>query len=417
MADERTSSDEPTHEHDPEHVPGHDLDPQDAPDAAPDETGHDAAGADDPESPELDAGADAVEAPALVVTSWPLIGLVSDAETGEPLAGAHLAVRDTDSHLVAQATTAADGTFPLDELAPGAYAAAVVADGYAVATRALVVGGETPVDVQFALTRKRSRKVPFAVAALAALVAAVLSVLVLLTDPPVEDGVVPSLVGLDIAAATSELTAAGFTLGQVAEVVDEAPAGTVLSQSLPAGTAAAPGSLVDVTASTGVDEQATVEVPDVLGLDEQEAITALTAAGLELAGVETVDAADLPGGVVAATDPAPGSLVDPGAPVTLTVTAEPDAEPEQTLTEVPDVLGADLDDALATLEASGFGVLIETIADDDDADGTVIEQLPAAGEVAAEGDTVTLFVAGEAPDDDATADANGDDEDAAPVDE
>ena len=89
---------------------------------------------------------------------------------------------------------------------------------------------------------------------------------------------VPNLVGLSQATAASTLTAAGLSSGAVTQAMDATiPAGSVISQSPVAGTAAGSGDPVSYVVSVG---PAPVAVPDVVGQPEATALSGLAAAGL-----------------------------------------------------------------------------------------------------------------------------------------
>ena len=63
---------------------------------------------------------------------------------------------------------------------------------------------------------------------------------------------VPNVVGLSQTDATTAITGAGFTVGQITETAsDTIPAGSVISQSPAAGTMAVPNSLINLTISSG----------------------------------------------------------------------------------------------------------------------------------------------------------------------
>ncbi|MBP5330846.1 MAG: Stk1 family PASTA domain-containing Ser/Thr kinase [Lachnospiraceae bacterium] len=81
-------------------------------------------------------------------------------------------------------------------------------------------------------------------------------VIVYISDGPEIISVpVPKLVGKTVAAASSELSAAGLVLGEATQEYSDKPAGTIISQSVPEGTMVDQGSSVDYTVSLGELEQ------------------------------------------------------------------------------------------------------------------------------------------------------------------
>jgi membrane peptidoglycan carboxypeptidase len=144
--------------------------------------------------------------------------------------------------------------------------------------------------------------------------------------PPVPALEVPGLVGMteEQLAAAREQFARDHTLHLVEQTVtDWRPAGTVVSQEPAAGARVDAGHFLTVGVSDGTGQPP--PVPDVRGDAEADARRTLEAAGYAVA-VEREQrtrrfgaAPDVPDGVVAATDPPPGTPLRPGATVTLTV--------------------------------------------------------------------------------------------------
>lgn len=133
------------------------------------------------------------------------------------------------------------------------------------------------------------------------------------------------------------------------------------------------------------DEEADdqVQVPDLVGMTESAAVAVLEGTGLEL---ETLEAPspEVPEGRVISMTPTPGTLVDPGALVSVTISTGA----EQVV--VPDVAGLPEADALAILAESGFRTeSIPTVSDTVLA-GTVIGTIPGAGTSTEPGALVSL---------------------------
>jgi CubicO group peptidase (beta-lactamase class C family) len=128
-------------------------------------------------------------------------------------------------------------------------------------------------------------------------------------------------------------------------------------------------------------------VPNLSGRHENEAVTDLLAAGLVTGAVSRVAHADIPADHVIAQDPAAGMEVPGGTEVALVVSLG--AAPVL----VPDVVGQLLEDAAATLQASGLSVgsVTETSSASVPLD-TIAAQAPAAGTAVASGAAIELHV-------------------------
>ena len=141
-----------------------------------------------------------------------------------------------------------------------------------------------------------------------------------------EQTVVPDLVKLATRAdADLALRDAKLLLGNVTVQDSDQKEGTVLAQSLPAGSSADIGSRVDITISSGK-----LAVPDVKGESKTQAKNDLINAGFKVQIVtEETDKASA--GTVIAQTPLGGQLAAKGSTVTITV-AIPPAVPTPTPT-------------------------------------------------------------------------------------
>jgi beta-lactam-binding protein with PASTA domain len=97
-----------------------------------------------------------------------------------------------------------------------------------------------------------------------------------------------------------------------------------------------------------------------------------------------------PAGTVLRTDPAAGTELRIGAPVTL-VLSNGESDSDSDTVEVPSVIGEDFDEARETLDDAGLDAegraAVPFLGRDD---GRVVEQDPRAGERVERGTTVTL---------------------------
>ncbi|MHC4624411.1 MAG: PASTA domain-containing protein, partial [Planctomycetota bacterium] len=118
---------------------------------------------------------------------------------------------------------------------------------------------------------------------------------------------------------------------------------------------------------------AIAEVPDVVGMPEDDAITAITDAGLIVGSIGYECSDTVPAGDVISQNPPPGTEVDPGSSVNLVVSS---GQPE-----VPDVVGMTEEEAAAAIDGTDYlsvGEISYECSDVVDA-GLVISTDPPAG--------------------------------------
>ncbi len=127
---------------------------------------------------------------------------------------------------------------------------------------------------------------------------------------------VPRLAGSSVEEAVKALEERGLAAGSVLEEHSDALAeGTVIRTEPPEGEELESGSTVDLVVSKGPE---TVAVPDLSGRPESEALALLQNLGLQ-PQVQRIYSESVSAGLVCSSDPAPGSPVRKGTPVTLTV--------------------------------------------------------------------------------------------------
>jgi len=124
---------------------------------------------------------------------------------------------------------------------------------------------------------------------------------------------VPALTGKTLDQARTLLAEAGYTVGSLARIHSESPAGTVLASLPPAGTPLPAKSKVRLLVSLGPAPKRTL-VPDLKNATPEEAQKLLELAGLQ-AGQEVKLPSPLPEGTLLAQSPKPGTVIDVGAPV------------------------------------------------------------------------------------------------------
>ena len=132
---------------------------------------------------------------------------------------------------------------------------------------------------------------------------------------------------------------------------------------------------------------AKVAVPSVLNMTTEDATALLEQQGFKVEPTfEQRD--DVKAGIVFAQDPDPDTQVDKGA--TIKITASSGSAP----VEVPNVVGLQQADAVATLQGINMQTKIVEVQTEDQPEGTVLAQNPPPGESVPEQSIVTLQVVG-----------------------
>ncbi|GGW31954.1 Stk1 family PASTA domain-containing Ser/Thr kinase [Streptomyces xantholiticus] len=194
---------------------------------------------------------------------------------------------------------------------------------------------------------------------------------------------VPDVVNKPLARAQRELRKAGLAPGVVTREFDESVAqGSVIRTDPAAGSSRSPDTAVSLVVSKG----APIDVPDVTGDAVEDATAELEEAGLKVeVADERIHSAE-EAGSVARQSAAEGTRLARGDTVTLTVSKGP------RMVDVPDVVGDNVDDATAELEAAGFVVQVEKnfpfLGDE------VESQSVEGGGQAPEGSTITIKTKG-----------------------
>jgi serine/threonine-protein kinase len=194
---------------------------------------------------------------------------------------------------------------------------------------------------------------------------------------------VPAVTGLPVAQARAKIVAANLVVGPVTDQASATvPAGNVISTNPSDGTNVKAHSSVSLLVSAG---QAKKTVPSVTGQQQQQAITAITGAGLnyKLNQVASTE----PQNTVVSQSPDGGTKVAPGTIVTLNV-SEGD-------TTIPNVIGMTQAAATNALQNQGFHVVpnVTSSAPPGTTPGTVFSMSPSAGSSVQSGSSVTIDVA------------------------
>ncbi len=145
--------------------------------------------------------------------------------------------------------------------------------------------------------------------------------LILSAGPASRSATVPSLYGMTEEDARSALTGANLSLGSVSwDYSDSVPEGRVMSQSVESGSTVEEGTSVNIVLSQG---SSTVQVPDVRWGTLAEARDTLEEYGLYLSANSEYDS-DYPAGTVIGQDISPGTRVERGSTIGVTVSAGPE---------------------------------------------------------------------------------------------
>jgi beta-lactam-binding protein with PASTA domain/predicted Ser/Thr protein kinase len=209
---------------------------------------------------------------------------------------------------------------------------------------------------------------------------------------------VPNVGGIQESLAVNRIRNAHLSPHVIRDYNEDVDKGVVISQSPNAGVRVAKNSAVDIHVSRGPPP---VAVPDVVGKSRDDAVAALSDAGLQ-PKVFTVPSNKEPN-TVTAQDPQAGMKVVKGSRVRINVSSGPRP------VSVPYVIGLSFDQASAQLQSAGFAVARTNIESDQPAN-TVVRQEPTGS--APPGSTVTLSVS-KGPKQSTVPDVTNQDEDSA----
>ncbi|GAC1410771.1 MAG: Stk1 family PASTA domain-containing Ser/Thr kinase [Actinomycetota bacterium] len=240
----------------------------------------------------------------------------------------------------------------------------------------------------------RRRGAGIALLALIALgmIAIIIWALVSLLPKTTSTVAVPSVIGLTVPDAQKTLTKAGFktTLGQ-AEPSATVPPGKVVRTDPIAGTKLPSNASVVIIPSAGKSK---VSVPVLVGLSRADAQAAIAKAGLVLGQVNQRTSSSKPKDTVIEQSVKPGTQVDSGTQVDITVSSGQDTA------VVPDERGKTEAQATKDLTSRGFAVNVVKQAPGPKcnvAPGLVCHQNPAPGTTLNKNSEVVIFVASEPP--------------------
>jgi serine/threonine-protein kinase len=192
---------------------------------------------------------------------------------------------------------------------------------------------------------------------------------------------VPNVVGKSAAEARDQIVATKLAVGTTKEAFDDkVAAGLVVSVDPKAGASLKRGAKVNVVVSKG---RQPIEVVDYTNKPADEAVDALSKAGLEVDATQQENSDTVPKGNVISQSPAGGTLFK-GEKVKLVVSKGP------VMVKVPDVQGKQEEQARQILESQGFKVTVERFMGG--IFGTVRSQDPGANSEQPKGSTIKLVI-------------------------
>ena len=192
---------------------------------------------------------------------------------------------------------------------------------------------------------------------------------------------VPSVAGMSVGAARSELSSAGLVVvSGHPRYSDNVRKGDVISTDPAAGASIRRGGKVTVIPSLGPIMKT---VPPVTGEPVAVADHNLKLAGLIPAPATMQTSASIPANIVIATNPVAGTSWPQHKPVQVVVSAGP---------PLPSFVGAQLSQAQAAAAAGGYSINQVPSSDTSQPAGTIVKQSPLPGTALTAGEVVTVYV-------------------------
>jgi len=198
--------------------------------------------------------------------------------------------------------------------------------------------------------------------------------------------VVPDVVGLAQAVASSTIVSSGLKVGNVSIVTsDTIASGFVISQTPGANGSVNTGSNINLVVSAGGTSG--ISVPNVVGQNESQAQSTILNAGLRIGTINRVTNNTVPDGEVLSQTPEAGFVAGSDTVVDLVVSSGP------ALVDVPQVVGLSLTTAEAAIQGAGLTVgSVRYVCSRSVRSGYVVTQTPGAGTQRSLGASVTLDV-------------------------
>lgn len=195
------------------------------------------------------------------------------------------------------------------------------------------------------------------------------------------------LVGQPERNARGVILQLGLLLGRRSTEAAPEQVGLILSHDPAAGARVRRGDAVSIVVGVTLD----VAVPDLIGLTLERAEVLVRTSGLDLGVVTQVPVSAETAGLILDQSPAPGTMVDPGSAVDVSIGVQKDTGPA--VVRVPDVTGRSLEAATALLRETGLERgPIRDVPVAEEKVGLVVNQSPPAGTRVAQGSAVGLIV-------------------------
>jgi eukaryotic-like serine/threonine-protein kinase len=192
---------------------------------------------------------------------------------------------------------------------------------------------------------------------------------------------VPKVTGMTVAAATAELSEAGFTVTTGTARLDNQFAKGQVIRSVPAsGQRVGKGSHITLVPSAGPHRR---QMPQVTGLTLQAAQAALRQAGLTPGPVTKETSGTIAAGIVVGTTPVARVMWPQPQPVRLVVSAGP---------PMPNLVGQPQEAAQGWASANGVSLDVRTAAKSDAPAGTVTDQSLPPGSAFTTGQVITITI-------------------------
>ena len=186
-----------------------------------------------------------------------------------------------------------------------------------------------------------------------------------------------NLVGIKKDLAEKIIDSFGLTLENIIyEYNDDQPIDNVFKQDPIANSKVTRSTTVTIYVSKGENPEAIV--PDVLGMTEEEALDTLHNSGFTNISVTEEESKEEKDKVFSQA-PESSTTYNKSSEIIIKISKG---------IKVPDVIGADKEDALDELTSLGF--IVEIVPDDPEASGKVINQMPESGSYLNYGSTVTI---------------------------
>lgn len=197
--------------------------------------------------------------------------------------------------------------------------------------------------------------------------------------------VVPNVVGQTAEQAKAMLEDKKLRVQISQNYSSDVQEGIVISQTPEAGTNVKEDRMITIYVSKGAEK---ISAPDVTGLSKDDAEAQLSKVGLRL-GLVTQEFSDKPIGTVLRQNPPAGEKIDKGKSVDLVISKGKETKKAN----VPNVIGSSLDSARVSLARAGLTLGSISKRESSEAEGTVLDQSPMAGEEAGQQTAVNLVIA------------------------